>query len=132
MSNENQDTASLHYHGSYKSYVWGFVLSIVLTFLAYFAVSKNALSYNYLVAFIMVLGVIQMFVQLQLFLHIADEPKPRHNIVIFLFMMMVLLIIVSGTLWIMYDLNSRVMPTEQEMEAYMLRHGGMPEHDSRK
>lgn len=132
MSQENQDAPLLHYHGSYKSYIWGFVLSLLLTFVAYFAVVKDFFSFEYLVTFIIVLGVIQMFIQLQLFLHMANEPKPKYNIVIFLFMMLVLLIIVLGTLWIMYDLNNRVMPTEQEMEAYMLRQGGMPEHDTKK
>jgi cytochrome o ubiquinol oxidase operon protein cyoD len=132
MSHENEDTSALHYHGSYKSYIWGFVLSIVLTFLAYFAVVRESFSYIYLVTFILVLGVVQMFIQLQLFLHMANEPKPRYNLVIFLFMMMVLLIIVLGSLWIMYDLNKRVMPTEKEMEAYMLKQGGMPKHDTKK
>jgi cytochrome o ubiquinol oxidase operon protein cyoD len=132
MNQENQGVVSQHYHGSYKSYIWGFILSLILTFVAYFSVVKEVFSYEYLVAFILFLGVIQMFIQLQLFLHMANEPKPKYNLVIFLFMLLVLLIVVLGTLWIMYDLNNRVMPTEKEMEAYMLRQGGMPEHDTKK
>ena len=55
MSQENQDAPLLHYHGSYKSYIWGFVLSLLLTFVAYFAVVKDFFSFEYLVTFIIVL-----------------------------------------------------------------------------
>ena len=40
----------------------------------------------------------------------GQEAKPRWETLIFCFMVLILLIIVIGSLWIMNDLNERVMP----------------------
>jgi len=46
---------------------------------------------------------------LHFFLHVGEEAKPRWEIISFYFMVVVLFIVVLGTLWIMFDLNTRVM-----------------------
>jgi cytochrome o ubiquinol oxidase operon protein cyoD len=48
-------------------------------------------------------------VQLRFFLHLGQEAKPRWETMIFYFMVLVLLIIALGSLWIMHDLEERVM-----------------------
>lgn len=96
-------------HGSIKSYLIGFLLSIILTLGSYFSVVYELLSGWLLLGTIAVLAVIQSIVQLFLFLHLGSEEKPRWNLMTFLFMVSVIVIIVFGSVWIMYNLDYRMM-----------------------
>jgi cytochrome o ubiquinol oxidase operon protein cyoD len=97
--------------GTLVSYVLGFAISIVLTLTAYFLVTERLLVDGLLIAAIVGLGIVQMIVQLLFFLHLGSEVKPRWNIMAFLFMILVVLLLVIGSLWIMYNLDERVMTT---------------------
>jgi cytochrome o ubiquinol oxidase subunit IV len=90
---------------TFKAYLLGFVFSLVLTLMAYFLVVGHLLTGHSLLAAIVGLGVIQMVIQLHFFFHMDTEPKPRWNTLMFLFMALVLVVIVFGSLWIMYNLN---------------------------
>jgi cytochrome o ubiquinol oxidase subunit IV len=103
-------------HGSLKSYIVGFGLSIALTLIAYVMVVKRLFSGKALVLAIMGLAVIQLYVQLYFFLHMGRESKPRWNLIVFLFMLLVLLIVVGGSLWIMYNLNYHTMSPSEIMK----------------
>jgi cytochrome o ubiquinol oxidase operon protein cyoD len=46
-----------------------------------------------------------MVVQLHYFFHLGQESKPRWNLLMFLFMALVLVVVVFGSLWIMYSLE---------------------------
>lgn len=98
-------------------YILGFVLSLVLTAIAYVVVAQKLLSGNSLVAAIVVLASTQILVQLFLFLHLGRETKPRWRLVVLLFMLLVLGIIVIGSLWIMQNLNYHMSP--HEIDTYM-------------
>ena len=98
-----------------KSYVIGFILSIVLTLIAYFLVIDNMLSRNPLLATIIILALLQMWIQLKFFLHIGHESYPRWKLLSFLFMGLVLFILVFGSLWIMSELNYNVMPQQESL-----------------
>lgn len=91
--------------GSYKSYLIGFVLSIVFTLTAYFLTTGHVLEAWTLALTISALAVAQVFVQLFFFLHLAEEQSPRWNLIAFIFMAIVVVIIVGGSLWIMYNLD---------------------------
>ena len=96
-------------HGSLKSYLIGFTLSLLLTLAAYFAVVKQIAAGSVLILILLGLGLIQTVVQLIVFLHLGGESKPRWNLATFLFMGLVLVIFVFGSMWIMYNLNYRMM-----------------------
>ena len=96
-------------HGNFKSYVFGFLLSIGLTLTAYFIVSAHIFHGWVLNVTIALLSLIQVFCQLVFFLHLGAEPKPRWNLLAFMFMLLVVAILVFGSLWIMYNLNTRMM-----------------------
>ena len=97
------------WHGTFKSYFIGFIASLLLTALSFFLVISKLISGQALIFAIVGLALFQAIFQLLFFLHLGQEPKPRWESVIFYFMVMVLLIIVIGSLWIMYDLDDRVM-----------------------
>ncbi len=104
------ETESKAKNGSITSYVTGFIFSLILTLSAYLLVVKQALIYWVLIFVIIGLGLIQMVIQLLFFLHLGSEFKPRWNLLSFLFMTIVVILLVGGSLWIMYSLENRVMP----------------------
>lgn len=97
------------WHGSFKSYFIGFTCSLFLTALSFSLVLTEVITGSTLVYTLVCLAIIQSIVQLRFFLHLGQEAKPRWESLIFYFMVLVLLIIAVGSLWIMNDLNDRVM-----------------------
>lgn len=97
------------WHGTVKSYVIGFIASILLTGFAFLAVITKVFRGQALIYTIIGLAFVQAIVQLLFFLHVGQEAKPRWETVVFYFMLLILFIIVVGSLWIMYDLNDRLM-----------------------
>lgn len=97
------------WHGSTKAYIIGFVICLLLSVLSFSLVLFRFIPEGYLTHTLIGLGLVQAAVQMLFFLHIGQEPKPRWETIAFAFTVMVLLIIVIGSLWIMHDLNTRVM-----------------------
>ncbi len=98
------------WHGTLPGYWFGFGISILLTCISFFLVYiQFDIPDIALIAIVIGLALMQAAAQLILFLHVGQEPKPRWESLVFAFMVLVLFIVVLGTLWIMSDLNSRVM-----------------------
>lgn len=104
------------WHGSLKAYVIGFVCSFVLTSAAFLLVITQSLTGTALVNTLVALALLQALIQLIFFLHVGQEPKPRWETMIFCFMFLILLIVAIGTVWIMHDLNERIMLDMAEMK----------------
>ncbi len=98
-------------HGTIKTYVTGYVLSLGLTGTAFWLVHKHLLSHhvtpsdNLMLAALAALAITQLFVQLVFFLHLDRESKPRWNNVVLAFAATVVFILVGGSIWIMTNLN---------------------------
>ena len=112
--------------GTLMSYIIGFIFSILFTLAAYFMVVNHSLGGTALVASILVLAVLQMFVQLLFFLHMGKEPKPYWNSTVFISFVGIILIIVIGSLWIMYHLNYNMMSQQMETKILNDEHMEMP------
>lgn len=106
------------WHGSFKSYVIGFVASLLLTSLSFLLVVGELLPNNTLIVTIACFALVQAAFQLIFFLHLGQEDKPRWETIIFLFMFLVLLIIAVGSLWVMHDLNQRTMSHNPKMMSH--------------
>ena len=104
------------WHGSLKAYIIGFISSLILTSASFLLVITRVISGKNLVYSIVGLALVQAVFQLIFFLHLGQESKPRWQLWIFLFMLFILLIIVIGSLWIMNDLNERMMSNMPMME----------------
>ena len=95
-------------------YVVGFSLSVILTLISFWIVSKHILTGHAALFVIACLAVLQFVVQVLCFLHLAEERRPRLKLVAFLFMLLIVSIVVVGSLWIMANLNYHMMtPVEQ-------------------
>ncbi len=105
-------------HATYGSYATGFILSIVLTLIPFAIVLNEWLRGWSLVLCLMFFAVLQLMVQLQFFIHLGHDPKPRWNKLVFVFMALVLLIVVLGSLWIMKNLNYH-MKSPSEINTYI-------------
>lgn len=114
-----------HNKGSVATYSAGFIISVILTLAAYFAVREYAdtSSPKFLIFIVICLALAQLLVQLQFFIHLGQESKPRWNKLMFLSMLGVLLIVVIGSLWIMNNLNYHMSP--QETEIYIIKDEGI-------
>jgi cytochrome o ubiquinol oxidase operon protein cyoD len=108
--------------GSFKNYVSGFVLSIILTLGAYLMVIHHSFTADKIVAVIVGLALCQFLVQMFFFLHLGKETKPRWKLFVLLFMITVVLILVFGSIWIMNNLNYRMTP--EQINTYMNNQGG--------
>ncbi len=103
------------WHGTLRAYLTGFIACVILTSLSFYLVVGEVLSGQLLYHTLTALAVAQAVVQLRLFLHVGQEPKPRWESIIFCVMVFMLLVIAIGTLWIMHDLNERTMSNMTEM-----------------
>lgn len=112
------------YHGNLRSYVLGFFSSIVFTLAAYVLVVYHGASHAGIMVGITVLALSQLMAQLVFFLHLGKESKPRWNLTVFLFAVMVVVILVAGSLWIMYHLNYN-METPGAENTYLQQQDGL-------
>jgi len=100
-------------------YIVGFLGSITLTLTAYVLVTHGGTSRGVLMGVLAVLAVIQFVVQMVFFLHVGDERKPRWKLLIMWMMLGVILILVGGSIWIMNNLNYRMMDSPQQIQKYL-------------
>lgn len=94
---------------SVRPYVTGFVLALVLTAIPFALVVTHVLPATTTLVIIAILAVIQVAVHLRYFLHIDLDETPRENILALVFAAVLIFIMVGGSLWIMLDLNARMM-----------------------
>jgi len=112
-------------HYSVTRYTVGFILSILLTVVAYIAVTKHLFN-GATIAVIVALASAQVLVQLFFFLHLGEETRPRWKLGVFVFMLIVLGILVYGSLWIMQNLNYNM--SHEDMNTYIIKDEGIQTH----
>jgi cytochrome o ubiquinol oxidase operon protein cyoD len=105
--------------GSVKSYSIGFGLAIIFTLAAYFTVASGWFSQVGAIAVISLLAVVQLIVQLAFFLHLGRD-NVKWKAAAFYTMFIILVLIVGGSLWIMYSLDYNMMMSPEAMQEYML------------
>lgn len=121
---ETHSSAQSERRGMSKAYITGYILSVILTIIAFGLVMVAHLPKKILIADILGLAIVQLFVQLYFFLHLGREQKPYWNALVFLFAVGVVVIIVGGSLWIMNNLNYNMTMSPEQMEMYMHDHQG--------
>jgi len=103
-------------HGSTKSYLIGFALSVLLTLASFGVVMSGLVPHDLMMPGIIVFGVAQLVVQLVCFLHMGTSPSQRSNLAIMLFTLLILAIVVVGSLWVLHNMNVNMMhPTSKMM-----------------
>ncbi len=96
-------------HLHLRTYIAGFILSVILTILPYLMVVDRGLKEQTLILGIILFALFQLLVQAVCFLHLSSKSEARWNLFTFLFTIMVVLILVVGSLWIMAHLDYNMM-----------------------
>ena len=103
-------------HGSLKGYLTGFVLSVILTAVPFWLVMTGVIDNKQATAFvIMALAGVQIVVHMIFFLHMNPSSEGGWSMLALIFTIVVLVIVLSGSLWVMYHLNVNMMPSMQHM-----------------
>lgn len=115
VDNKNQEN-----HFTIRNYLLGFSLCLFLTLASFFIVVNEIFSGMQAFIVVSTFASLQFLVQVLLFLHVGQEKKPKFNSGIFLYTAMTVIVIVIGTMWIMYNLdynhsvNNQMSPKEVE------------------
>ena len=104
-------------HVTFKGYMTGFILSVILTAIPFWLVMAKVIPDNKITT-VVVLGVavVQLLVHMVYFLHLDTTSEGGWNMLALIFTVMLLVIMFSGSLWVMYHMNNNMMPhmsTEQ-------------------
>lgn len=92
-----------------KSYITGLLLSLMLTFIAFALVYTHHFSSDVILLAVVGLALLQLFVQVICFLRLTLLPEGQGNSLAFIFTILIVLVVVFGSLWIMYNLNYNMM-----------------------
>jgi len=95
---------------NFLSYTAGLGLAILLT-IASFVVSQTDLLWAPGIPVgLMVLAFAQIGVHLVFFLHLGTGPDSTNNVLALAFGVLIVFLVITGSIWIIANLNSNVMP----------------------
>jgi len=103
-------------HGSLRDYVIGFLLSVVLTAIPFWLVMARPLaSPGWTAALVLGLAAVQMIVHMIYFLHMNGKSEGGWTMMALIFTIIIVVIMLTGSLWVMYHLNTNMMPMPHDM-----------------
>ncbi len=98
-------------HSTFSGYMVGFVLSIVLTAIPFWLVmSKVIAERNTAILVLGAFAVAQILVHMVCFLHMNGKVEGGWTLLSTIFTVVFVAIAISGTLWVMFHMNSNMMP----------------------
>ncbi|ONG45139.1 cytochrome o ubiquinol oxidase subunit IV [Pseudoroseomonas deserti] len=98
-------------HGSFKGYVTGFLLSVILTAIPFWLVMGEVFSSpRVTAALVMAFAVVQIVVHMIYFLHMNGKSEGGWIMLALIFTLIIVVITISGSLWVMYHLDTNMMP----------------------
>ena len=99
-----------HDHGTYRSDLIGFTLSVVLTAIPFWLVMAGVLAPQLTGLIITGFAVVQIVVHMIFFLHMNHRSEGGWNMLALIFTLVIVVIAVAGSVWVMYHLNTNMMP----------------------
>lgn len=98
-------------HGSLKSYAIGFLLSVILTAVPFWLIMSKAFDKSSTTAMVILgFAAVQIVVHMIYFLHMNAKAEGGWSLLALIFTVMLVLIMLCGSLWVMYHLNHNMMP----------------------
>ncbi|MEH7073222.1 cytochrome aa3 quinol oxidase subunit IV [Neobacillus drentensis] len=90
-----------HSNGFPMTQVFGFVLSLVLTFAALFVALKTSLSFQTIIWIIGSLAVVQAALQLFMFMHLKEGEDGSTQTINIIYGVFIAAVTVAGSIWVM-------------------------------
>lgn len=98
-------------HGTLKGYATGFVLSIILTAIPFWLVLGKVFAESNTTAIVVLgLAAVQIVVHMVYFLHMTPRAEGGWSLLALIFTGMLVVIMLSGSIWVMYHLDHNMMP----------------------
>ena len=98
-------------HGSLRDYVTGFILSVILTAIPFWLVMDGVISDSGTTALVILgFAAVQIVVHMVYFLHMNPRSEGGWNMLALIFTTVFVVIILAGSLWVMYHMNANMMP----------------------
>ncbi|MBZ9539144.1 cytochrome o ubiquinol oxidase subunit IV [Modicisalibacter tunisiensis] len=92
------------------SYLWGYGLALALTLVPFALVAWSGWPRVTLLWAIGGFALVQVVVHFRFFLHISLARQKREDLHLILFSTLILVLMVGGTLWIIFNLYGRMVP----------------------
>ncbi|MCD2323022.1 cytochrome o ubiquinol oxidase subunit IV [Sphingomonas sp. IC-56] len=106
-----------HGVGSRRGYRIGTMLSILLTVIPFWLVMSGAQpAPGWLAGTIFAMALVQIVVHVICFLHLDTRSEGGWTLLAFLFTVVIVVITIGGSVWVMYHLNTNMMPMPGGME----------------
>ena len=107
----HHDHAMAAGHGTFKGYATGFVLAVLLTAIPFWLVIGKVFEKSGTTALvILALAAVQIVVHMVYFLHVNSKAEGGWSMLALIFTVMLVVIMLSGSIWVMYHLNHNMMP----------------------
>ena len=98
-------------HSTFSGYMTGFVLSIILTAIPFWLVMAKVIAdRNTAVLVLGAFAVVQILVHMVCFLHMNGKVEGGWTLLSTIFTVVFVAIAIAGTLWVMFHMNSNMMP----------------------
>ena len=105
-------------HVTMGDYVKGFILAVILTAIPFYLVMNNVITdRTTAVAVLGLFAVIQVVVHMVYFLHMNGKIQGGWTMLSTIFTVIFLAIAISGTLWVMFHMNTNMMPGHEMHQA---------------
>ncbi|SMO42628.1 cytochrome o ubiquinol oxidase subunit IV [Paracoccus laeviglucosivorans] len=98
-------------HTTYRGYVTGFILAVILTVIPFGVVMGGGFDSRFWTITLVVLcAVAQVLVHMIYFLHMDSNAEEGWTLLSTIFTIVVVVIMIAGSLWVMFHLNTNMMP----------------------
>ncbi|MCU5781171.1 cytochrome o ubiquinol oxidase, protein CyoD [Alcanivorax balearicus MACL04] len=102
-------------HADFKSYMVGFILSVILTAIPFWIVMGGVFETSSTTALVILgFAAVQIVVHMIYFLHMNFQSEGGWNMLALIFTAVMVFITLAGSLWVMYHLNVNMMPGMME------------------
>lgn len=100
------------HHGSLKDYAIGFVLSVILTAIPFWLVMAKVFDKSSTTAIVVLaFAAVQVLVHMVYFLHMNNKAEGGWSMLSTVFTVVLLVIVLAGSIWVMYHMNKNMMPS---------------------
>ena len=111
-TDHHDDHDDLGYHATVKGYAIGFLLSVVLTAIPFWLVMAKVLPPQATSFIILGFAAVQMVVHMVYFLHLNGKAEGGWSLLALLFTGILVVIMLAGSIWVMYHMNTNMMPMD--------------------
>jgi len=104
-------------HSTFKGYMTGFVLAVILTAIPFWLVMTHAFDKSSTTAIVVLaFAAVQMVVHMIYFLHMNAKSEGGWNMLALIFTLVLVVITLAGSIWVMFHLNQNMMPGMMDMK----------------